>query len=181
MDRLYIPVIKLHLSIVAKKHSIATITQLRSLELLTAKIPLLHMLNYMNWLTHDLFGWCVSSWWPLFPSRSSVLIYMYIYIYMHFLYELCYMTYIYIQQECHSVLVKLHPITFYETVFLGSAQFLGWMPLFCFLWFTNCVLLSEDNSLIPGCLWLLAFISNNTLILGIWCSTIPHLPRCFCP
>ena len=22
---------------------------------------------------------------------------------------------------------------------------------------------------------------NNTLILGIWCSTIPHLPGCFCP
>ena len=31
-----------------KKHSIATITQLRSLELLTAKTPLLHMLYYMN-------------------------------------------------------------------------------------------------------------------------------------
>ena len=52
---------------------------------------------------------------------------------------------------------------------------------FCFLWFTNCVLLSDDNSLMPGCLWLLAFILNNTLILGIWCSTIPHLPGCFCP
>ena len=38
-----------------KKHSIATITQLRSLELLIAKTPLLHMLYYMNWLTHG-FG-----------------------------------------------------------------------------------------------------------------------------
>ena len=47
---------------------------------------------------------------------------------------------------------------------------------FCFLWFINCVLLSDDNSLIPGCLWLLAFVLNNTLILGIWFSTIPHLP-----
>ena len=28
----------------------------------------------------------------------------------------------------------------------------------CFLWFINCVLLPDDNSLIPGCLWLLAFI-----------------------
>ena len=36
-------------------------------------------------------------------------------------------------------------------------------------------------SLIPGCLWLLAFVLNNTLILGIWCSTIPHLPGCFYP
>ena len=52
---------------------------------------------------------------------------------------------------------------------------------FCFLWFTNCVLLSDDNSLIPGCLWLWTFVLNNTLILGIWCSTIPHLPGCFCP
>ena len=38
-----------------------------------------------------------------------------------------------------------------------------------------------DNSFIPGCLWFLAFVLNNTLILGIWCSTIPHLPGCFCP
>ena len=100
-----------------KKHPIATITQLRSLELLTAKTPLLHMLYYMNWLTHDFWtrqeggslidpmalahplhpidnrsrnrrwnlwvGWCVSCWRPLFPSRRSVLIYIY-YIYMLF-------------------------------------------------------------------------------------------------
>ena len=52
---------------------------------------------------------------------------------------------------------------------------------FCFLWFTNCVLLSDDDSLIPGYLPLLAFVLNNTLILSIWCSTIPHLPGCFCP
>ena len=25
------------------------------------------------------------------------------------------------------------------------------------------------------------FQNINTLILGIWCSTIPHLPGCFCP
>ena len=36
-----------------KKHSIATTTQLRSLELLIAKSPLLHMLYYMNWLTYE--------------------------------------------------------------------------------------------------------------------------------
>ena len=51
----------------------------------------------------------------------------------------------------------------------------------CFLWFTNCVLPSDDINLIPGCLWLLAFVLNNTLILGICCSLIPHLPGCFCP
>ena len=81
-------------------------------------------------------GLCVSSWWPLFPPRSSVLIYIHIFI-------------------CSSIWVL-------------------------FLWFTNCVLLSDDNSLIPGCLWLLAFVLSNTLILGICCSTIPHLLRCFC-
>ena len=152
-----------------KTHSIATITQIRSLELLTAK--LLHCKCYTIWIDwHVIFGleqeggtliapmalahplhpidnrsrnrrrnlwvvWCVSSWWPLFPSRSSVFIYIYIYAHL------------------------------YES---------------CFLWFTNCVLLS-DNSLIPGCLWLLEFVLSNTLILGIWCSTIPHLPGCFCP
>ena len=51
---------------------------------------------------------------------------------------------------------------------------------FCFLWFTNCVL-HFDKSRILGCLWPLVFVLSNTLILGIWCSTIPHLPGCFCP
>ena len=61
-------------------------------------------------------GWCVSSWWALFTSRSSlcyiyiyvnIYIYLYIYIYirMHYLYKFCYRTYIDIQQECRSVLV----------------------------------------------------------------------------
>ena len=69
---------------------------------------------------------------PVHKLCVNIYIYIHTYIYMHFLYEFCYRTYIYIQQECHSVLVKLHPITFYRTVFLGSAQFLGWMPLFVF-------------------------------------------------
>ena len=56
----------------------------------------------------------------------------------------------------------------------------GLNATFCFLWFTNCVLLFDKN-LILGCLWLLVFVLNNILILGIWCSTIPHLPGCFCP
>ena len=47
-----------------------------------------------------------SSWWPWFPSRSSVWIYS--------LYELCYKSYI--QRDCHSVLAKLHPITFHRGV-----------------------------------------------------------------
>ena len=43
----------LHLSIVAKKHSIAKTTQLWSLNLLIAKTPLLHMLYFMNLLKYE--------------------------------------------------------------------------------------------------------------------------------
>ena len=70
-------------------------------------------------------------------------------IYMHFLYELWYMTYILIQQQCHSVLLKLHPITLYETVILKDCAVPGLNATFCFLWFTNCALLSDDNSFCP--------------------------------
>ena len=83
-----------------------------------------------------------------------------IYIYMHSLYEFCYRTYIHIQRECHSVLAKLHPITFY--CISGECMVPGLNATFCFLWFTNCVLLF-DKSLIIGCLWPLVFILNNIL------------------
>ena len=124
-------------------------------------------------------GRCVSTWWPWFPSRSSVLIYMHMYIdiYVHSLYELCYRSYI--QRECHSVLAKLHHITFYRII-SGECTVPGLNVTFCFRWFTNCVLLF-DKILILGCLWPLVFVLNNILIQGIWCSTIPHLPGCFCP
>ena len=89
-------------------------------------------------------GWFVSSWWPLFPSRRCVLIYIYIYT-MLSLYEFCYRAYIY--------------------VFFG-------LPI------VSC---SMTNSLILGCLWPSVLVLNNTLILGIWCSAISHLPGCFCP
>ena len=62
---------------------------------------------------------------------------------------------------------------------IGECAVPGLNATFCFLWFTNCVLLFDKN-LILGCLWLLVFVLN-ILILGIWCSTIPHLPGCFCP
>ena len=69
MDRLYIPVIILHLSIVAKKHSIATITQLRSLEFLTVNTALLHMFYYMNWLTYDF--WTRTGEWEFDRSHGA--------------------------------------------------------------------------------------------------------------
>ena len=89
-------------------------------------------------------GWCVSSWWPWFPSRSSVLIYIYAFLIWVLLQDVYIYIYIYIQRECHSVLAKLHPITFYRIVFLGSARFLGWMPLFVFfgLPIVSCSLIS---------------------------------------
>ena len=126
MDCLYIPVITLQLSIVAKKHSIATITQLRSLEL-QIKTPLLHMLYHMNWLTHDFWtrtgGWefdrshgagtsSPSHWqqveeqapkpvgWTMCFLLMTLVpvqkLCVNIYMYMHSLYEFCYRTYIYI-------------------------------------------------------------------------------------
>ena len=90
---------------------------------------------------HSMYG---LVQWETKLHCSSVNIYIYIYMYMHSLYEFCYRThthththiyiyiYIYIQRECHSVLAKLHPITFYRIEFLGSTRFLGWMPLFFF-------------------------------------------------
>ena len=63
---------------------------------------------------------------------------------------------------------------------IGECAVPGLNAAFCFLWFTNCVFLFDKN-LMLGCLWLLVFVLNNILILGIWCSTIPHLPGCFCP
>ena len=84
----------------------------------------------------------------------------------------CYRSYI--QRECHSVLAKLHPITFYRII-SGECAVPGLNATFCFLWFTNCVLLFDKNLLL-GWLWPLVFVLNNILILGIWCSTTPHLP-----
>ena len=76
----------------------------------------------------------------------------------------------------HSVLAKLHPITFYRIS--GECAVPGLNATFCFLWFTNGVLLF-DKSLILGCLWPLVFVLNNTLILGICVIYNPSPPRMF--
>ena len=135
-------------------------------------------------------GRCVSSWWPWFPSRSFVNIYICnpymssvigrIYIYFIYIYK-----YIYIHTTNWSVIqywrscTPPHSIGLYFCI-SGECAAPGLNAIFCFLWFTNCVLLF-DKSQILGCLWPLVFVLNNTLILGIWCSTIPHLPGWFCP
>ena len=97
---------------------------------------------------------CVSSWWPLFPSRSFVLIYIYIY----FLFYFFFLgggggggggSWV----ECHL------------NVFFG-------LPI------VSC---SVINSLILGCLWPLVLVLNNISTIGIWRSANSHLPGCFCP
>ena len=77
----------------------------------------------------------VSSWWPSFPSRNSVLIY--IYLYVRILYTSSgYRTYMNIHRECRSVLVKLHPITVYRELFWGvRVSVLN--ATCCFLWFPH--------------------------------------------
>ena len=105
-------------------------------------------------------------------SKLCVNIYVYIYIYVHSLYEFCYRSYIQ-----WGVIQYWRSCTPSRSI--GECAVPGLNATFCFLWFTNCVLLFDKN-LILGCLWLLVFVLN-ILILGIWCSTIPHLPGCFCP
>ena len=124
-------------------------------------------------------GWCVSSWWPMFSSRSSVS--LYIYLYVCILYTGSgYRMYIYIHRECHSVLVELHPITVYMAGFWERV-----VPLLnatcCFLWFQPFVSYSMVIRLILGCLWPLVSVLNYILTLGILRSVISHLPGCFCP
>ena len=121
-------------------------------------------------------GRCVSSWWPWFPSRSSVLIYMYIYIYICM--YIPYTSSVIGRMYNGSVIQYWRSCTPSRSI--GECAVPGLNATFSFLWFTNCVLLFDKN-LILGCLWLLVFVLNNILILGIWCSTIPHLPGCFCP
>ena len=80
-------------------------------------------------------GCGVSSWWPMFSSRSSVS--LFIYLYVCILYTGSgYRMYIYIHRECHSVLVELHPITSIR-LFFGSVRFLCWMPLVVFFGFNH--------------------------------------------
>ena len=108
-------------------------------------------------------GWCVSSWWPWFPSRSSVLIYIFLCICMPYMSSVIGRIYIYIYIYTTGVSFSIGEAAPYHVLLdciSGECAVPGLNDTFCFLWLTNCVLL-------------------NTLILGIWCFTIPHLPGCF--
>ena len=168
--------IYMYIPFYCKDHTIT-----KFLELLIAITPLLHMLYYMNWLMHDFWtrtgGWefdrshgagtSSPSHWQQVEEQAP----------KHVGWMMCFplMTFVPVQKLCVYIYIYIYIYIyrFYISIFLYE---------FCFLWFTNCVLLSDDNNLTPGWLRLLAFVLNNTLmILGIWCSTIPHLPGCFCP
>ena len=81
MDRLYIPVIILYLSIVARKKPNNILLQQQPnygvWNYWWQKTPLLHMLYFMNWLTYDRVlgssrrvGVCMALAHPLYPINS---------------------------------------------------------------------------------------------------------------
>ena len=161
---IYLSVIYLFICYCCKKHSIATITQLRSLELLTAKTPLLHMLYYMNWLTHDFWtrtgGWefdrshgagtsspshwqqvgeqapkpvgCMMCFFLMtFVPVQKLCVNIYIYIYAFSIWVLLQDVYIHTTGVSFSIGEAAPHHIIYDCI-SGSAQFLGWMPLFVF-------------------------------------------------
>ena len=124
-------------------------------------------------------GWCVSSWWPMFSSRSSVS--LYIYLYVCILYTGSgYRMYIYIHRECHSVLVELHPITVYRAGFWGACSSSVECHLLFSLVSTICVL-RYGNKINTRMLVTIGICFKLYLTLGIFRSVIFHLPGCFCP
>ena len=96
-----------------------------------------------------IIGRCVSSWWPWFPSRNSVLIYMYIYVYIPYTSSVIGRIY------NGSVIQYWRSSTPSRSI--GECAVPGLNAILCFLWFTNCVLLF-DNNLILGCLWHWVFV-----------------------
>ena len=177
MDHLYIPVSILHLSIVTKKN------------ILLQRSHNYGVWNY--WQQKLLYRICYTIWidWymifgleqeggsliapmalahPLLPidnrsrnRRRNLCLWVGWCVFL--------MTFVPAQKLCINIYIYI----------CGGGVYISIWVMFSL--FTNCVLLSDDNSIILGCLWLLAFVLNNTLILGIWCSTIPHLLGCFCP
>ena len=59
-------------------------------------------------------GWTMCFLLMTLVPVQKLCVNIYINMYVHSLYEICFRSYI--QRECHSVLAKLHPITFYRGV-----------------------------------------------------------------
>ena len=139
------------------KHSIATITKVRSLELLI-KTPLLHILFYINGLTHDFWtrtgGWefdrshgagtsFPSHWQQVKEQAPKPVGWTMCYLLMTLVPEaLCYCICMYIPYTSYVIgrIYNGSVIQYWRSctpsrsrgLVLGSAQFLGWMQLFVF-------------------------------------------------
>ena len=174
-----------------------TITKLRSLELLI-QTPLLHILYYINGLTHDF--WTRTGGWEFDRSHGTgtsspshlqqveeqapkpvgwamCFLLMTLVPAQKLCVNICVYVYMYIPYTS-SVIGRIHNgsvIQYWRSCTpsrsIGECAVPGLNAILCFLWFTNCVLLFDKNLI----------VYNNILILGIWCSTIPHLPGCFVP
>ena len=115
---------------------------------------------------------------PVQKLCVNIYIYVYAFLISILLYDVYIYIYIYIYIYNGSVVQFWRSCTI--GLYLGGVHG-SWAEChFLFSLVYQCVLLF-DKSLLLGCLWPLLFVLNNTLILGIWCSTIPHLPGCFCP
>ena len=121
MDRLYIPVIILHLSIDSKNSSTAYVILYELIGIWVfgpeqegGSLGRSHgagTSSPSHWQQVEeqapkLVGWMMCFLLITFVPVHKLCVN--IYIYVHSLYEFCYRTYMYIQHECHSVLVKLH-------------------------------------------------------------------------
>ena len=173
MDHLLIPVITLHLSIVAKKHSVATITKLRSLELLI-KTPLLHILYYINGLTHDFWtrtgGWefdrphgagtSSPSHWPQVEEQAPKPVgwtMCFLLMTLVPVLKLCVNIYVYLYMcmyipYTNSVIGRIYNgsvIQYWRSCTpsrsIGECAVPGLNAILCFLWFINCVLLFDKK------------------------------------
>ena len=183
VHHLLIPVITLHLSIVAKKHSIATITKLRSLEL-PIKTPLLHILYYINGLTHDFWtrtgGWefdrshgagtsSPSHWQQVEEQAPKPVGWTMCFLLMTLVpvQKLCVNIYVYICMyipymsfvigRIYNGIVIQYWRSCTPSRSIGECAVPGLNAILCFLWFINCVLLFDKNLLL-GCLWHLVFV-----------------------
>ena len=153
MGRLYIPVIILHLSIVAnnillqRSHNYGVWNYWQQ--------KLLYCICYTIWIDwHMLFG--------LKQEGGSLIAHMALAHPLHPIdnrlgrgtsVETCGLDDVFPPDDLCS---RPEPLCYYMYIYIYT-----FLYAFCFLWFTNCVLLSDDNSLIPGCLWLLAFVLKN--------------------
>ena len=123
------------------------------------------MLNYMNWFPHDFWtrtgGWefdhphgsgisSPSHWQQVEQPAPKPLGWMMCFLLM---------TFVPVQKPF---------------VFIYIYMYMHFLYVFSFLWFTDCALLADDNSLIRGCLWLLAFVLNFFQNIGF--NMVPSDP-----